>query len=491
MKGALTDGCAGSPVKFRDGQWQGFLRGGSRSIVVDLGRVNTVNQIQESFFRDPDSGIYFPREVTYSLSSNNTEWADVGTVFPTIPLTSTRVGAQTYTLSGLNYQARYVRMTFPVDVWAFADQFKVFGKSGIVDDAKLPIIGPSKIDYPDSYCPPGSPKVGGTRNMVLICNGYDPSSPATAQNTVKELTPYVGYEDRAGVVKDFMFDSFLFLPLRDAPSGGRFYCDPSHPTVKSDWEYYLNNTFDSVYNLLALNKATGSVKRILGDPNYRAKVEIAIPYPTLTATNFGDINGRSVNLVYLAERDKAIRWYVDQVMNRWDSANYTNLELVGFYWDEEEADYEVDDSEEAMLRYTGGYVRSMGKVFNWIPFYQSSGFDEWDSLGFDEAEMQPNYSFNDWSVEELGEAASIVKKLGMGIEIEIHWDALTDSTLRAKYYSYLDYGVMEGYMTGAAHSYWQNAGPGTFYESCMSKDPALREVYDDTYKFIKGTYSRK
>ncbi len=77
----------------------------------------------------------------------------------------------------------------------------------------------------------------------------------------------------------------------------------------------------------------------------------------------------------------------------------------------------------------------------------------------------------------------------MGIEIEIHWNALTDSALRSKYYAYLEDGVTKGYMAGAAHSYWQNSGSGTFYQSCMSRDPAIREIYERTYAFIKGTYN--
>ena len=58
-----------------------------------------------------------------------------------------------------------------------------------------------------------------------------------------------------------------------------------------------------------------------------------------------------------------------------------------------------------------------------------------------------------------------------------------------KYYQYLNWGIKKGYMTGAAHSYYQNAGPGTFYQCCYSKNPKFREIYDKTYDFIKGTYT--
>lgn len=483
--GALTDGQIASSVAYSDPAWQGYIRGGARSVVIDMGQVNTVHQMQERFLHYPSAGIYFPRTVTYSLSMNDTDWSVVGIVNSSIPLTTTANETQTYAVSGLSYQARYVKMTFTVDVNVFADEFQVFGDTGIVDSATVPKITPPAT-YPDAYCPPGSPEVGGTKNMVLIYNGYYSSNPAIGQNTVQELIPYVGYRTTAGTITDFMFDGFLFLPYGAAPSGGNYGANLAAPTVMSDWQYYLNNTFDPSYNLAALDSATGIVKKILNDASYKEKVEIAIPYPNPTATNFGNVDGVSENLSYLSAREQVLKWYVDQVISKWDSAGYANLDLVGFYWYSESAGFTVDDSESAMLNYIANYVTGLGKVLDWIPFKDASGFAEWSTLGFDGAWMQPNYAFHNYPEQELGETANAIKKLGMGIEIEINWE-LTDSTYRSKYYAYLNYGVTKGYMTGAAHTYYQ--GSGIFYESCISADPAVRDIYDQTYNFIKGTYN--
>lgn len=493
ISGQLTDGLIGSSTRYNDGQWQGYARGGARTIILDMGRVNTVEQIQERFIQVTQSDVYFPRRVTYSLSMNDSNWVVVGTLKSSMPLGSSVISTQTYKLSHLNYQARYVKMTFPVDIWVFADEFQVFGKKGIAGGAIIPRPSTTQpTGYPNAYCPPGSPKVGGTRNMVLIANGYYKSEPSLGDNTVDELIPYVGYETPAGKTTNFMFDAFLFSPFGRAPSGGEYGADMKKPTYMSDWMYYLNNTFNPQYNLSALNIATGKVKKILDKPFYKTKVEIAIPFPTPSATNFGDVDGdgHSENLSRLSDREKVVRWYINQVMSRWKAAHFTNLKLVGFYWLQEEWFFVEGSKETALLRYAGHYVRSLGKVLNWIPFYQAAGIADWHSLGFDGAWLQPNYCFSTFPVQELGEAADLCKRLGMGIEIEIHWDALTNDTLRAKYYSYLNWGLKKGYMTQAAHAYYQNAGPGTFYQSCMSKDPAIREVYDKTYQFIKGTYTR-
>lgn len=492
LNGALTNNLLGTLAAWDSGQWQGYLRGASRSVVIDMGQVNTVNQIQAHFLQYKAKGIYTPRKVSYSVSQDGINWSDAGTVNTSISLTSDLKIDQFYTVDSLNYQARYVRMSFPTDIWVFVDEFQVFGNTGIVNGATIPAVTPPPA-YPDEYCAQGSATVGGARDMVLIYNGYYPINPALAENTVDELTPYVGYKTTSGAITDFMFDSFLFLPYTTsgAPSGGMYYCDTTKPTIMSDWIYYLDNTFDPVYNLTALNTTVGNVRTLLGDPAYKAKVEITIPYPTPTATDFGDVDGDGIseNLTFLADREKVIKWYVDQVISRWTAADFANLELVGLYWYEEQADFQVNDDEAEMLSYAGNYIRGQGKVFNWIPFYQSMGFAEYDSLlGFDEAIMQPNYCFTTYPEEVLGEAADIIKHLGMGIEIEIHWNALTDPAYIDKYYSYLNYGVTKGYMTGAVHAYYQNGGPGTFYDSCVSTDPLIRDIYDQTYNFIKGTY---
>ncbi len=487
--GALTNGQLGSSATFGDGQWQGYLRGGARTVVVDLGQVNTITQVQERFFQDISSGITFPRKVEYYLSMNDSDWAKIGTVYSAVPLNSTNVTVQTYKVSGINYQARYVKMVFTVDVWVFADEFQISGYLGVVNGASVPQLT-APVTYPDAYCPPGAASAGGIKNMVLIYNGYYKTVPEFGENTVDDLIPYAGYETTSGSITDFMFDGFLFLPYAGAPSGGSYDCTPSSPTVKSDWDFYINNSFDSKYNLAALDSAVGVVKKALNNSNYKAKVEIGIPYPTYTSTNFGDVDsdGVSENLSTLSEREKVLHWYINRVLIRWSAANYSNLQLVGFYWFEEQADYDVEDSVADMIKYTRDFLNNKGLVLSWIPFYQAAGFAEWDSLGFNAAFLQPNYAFNNFPEEELGDAADAMKKLGMGVEIEIHWSALSSSTYRDKYYAYLDYGVSKSYMTEAAHMYYQNGGPGTFYQSCLSADPGIRNIYDQTYNFIKGTY---
>jgi F5/8 type C domain. len=492
--GKLTDGVYGSSTNYNDGQWQRYLRGLSRSVVIDLGKTDTVTKFSMGFIQNIAAGIYYPRKVTYSVSQNGTDWSDVGSVNTSISLTGTAVTTQKYILNNLKYQARYVKATFLTDISVFADEFEVDGFDGIKDGASTPGIT-TPPTYPNQYLQPGAASVGGAKDQILIYNGYNASDPGMGLNSASELMPYVGYMNNGNIL-DFMFDSVLFLPYSNAPSGGKYVCDASYPTVKTDWDYNINNLFDSTNNISALNTAAGNVKTALNQPNYKVKVTIAIPFPTPSQNDFGDINGDNVaeKLNTLSNRELVLNWYVDQVISRWNANNYSNLELTGFYWYHESVPMSISDNEMALVSDTADYVRSKGKLLEWIPNYQGAGFGEWNtSLGFDSAIMQPNYSFNStgWPASQVAEAADIIKKFGMGIEIEIHWSAKTDASLRTKYYAYLNQGVDSGYMNDSFHAYYQNGGPGTYYDCYNSTDPVLHAIYDDTYNFIKHTYTKK
>ena len=83
------------------------------------------------------------------------------------------------------------------------------------------------------------------------------------------------------------------------------------------------------------------------------------------------------------------KWYIDELVKRFKAAKYRNLELSGFYWVAETNNYcgqlTVPISE---------YIHSLGKLFYWIPYWQSKGAEDWKALGFDVAYQQPNHFFN-------------------------------------------------------------------------------------------------
>jgi len=216
----LTNGIVANFTNWQDKNWNRFLHGGERSVILNLGSVDTITSISIIFLQSLPVGIYFPQEVTYALSQNGTDWSVVGTLKTQIPLSSTgtRTVVQNYILSDLNYQAKYVKLTFTVDIWVFATDFSVIGYQGITNNATIPPITPPAT-YVNSYLSPGSQAVGDAKNVVLIYDGFYESEPSIGFNTVNELKPYVGYYDDSNHLKDFMFDGFLFLPYGESPSG--------------------------------------------------------------------------------------------------------------------------------------------------------------------------------------------------------------------------------------------------------------------------------
>ena len=107
--------------------------------------------------------------------------------------------------------------------------------------------------------------------------------------------------------------------------------------------------------------------------------------------------------------------------------------------------------------------------------------------------MQPNLVFNDYfETEMLEEFTEIIRKYGLGVEIETaepgsFRSAATRDRSALLYEQYLYYGWKYGYMD-TLHTFYQGAGPGSLYDFCHSNDAYMRSLYDKTYRFIKGTY---
>lgn len=107
-------------------------------------------------------------------------------------------------------------------------------------------------------------------------------------------------------------------------------------------------------------------------------------------------------------------------------------------------------------------------------------------LGFDLGCYQPNYAFNKTVPDaRLFEAARTAKLMGMCIELEMGGAEDWNVERMKKYYAA---GAMTGYMKDAAHMYYQGSMPGYFFKAYESKEPYLHSVYNDTYRFIKGTF---
>ena len=348
--------------------------------------------------------------------------------------------------------------------------------------------GPAEGDY----FPPGAREAGGIRDLMLIYLSKDSWSQ-------EDFLPYVAYlgKELPRRPRDWFYDSFLFLAFGGAPSGTTYIAGTSN---KADWDYYLDQLlFREGRSLAALEACIADVEKTLGTrpagPNAanaevtKVPVILMIPYPSRDQKNFGDVDGdgRSEDLSQPGDRQKVVRWCVDEMLRRWKKSSFPHLTLWGFYWMNEG----IGPHDEAIVRATADEVHRRGYGLHWIPYYRATGFDKLPELGIDFAVLQPNYAFMEGHgrrAEEhrLTDTARLARRWHMGIEIEM--TAIASRSERDNLLDYLAHGrdELDGYMRHAVHAYYQ--GQNTIAKLCYSDLPADRGLYEALYQFAKGTF---
>lgn len=344
------------------------------------------------------------------------------------------------------------------------------------------------------YCPPQSRQSDGMRDIMLVYAEPGHWRPAN-------FLPYVAYVDPAGQPRDWFYDAFLFLMYGGAPSK-QTYIDGA--TNRRDWEYYLDEEFSPDRELAALDQTVRDAAKRMGTKPPKVPVIAMIPYPSLKQKDFGDADGdgASESLATDDGRRKAVAWFLRTFLERWNKASFQHLKLWGFYWMNEG----ISAPDEAIVRLTAGEIHALGYKFHWIPWFNAPGVEKWRELGFDLTIMQPNYAFMPPAglrrvpdENRLTAAANICRRLGMGVEMELNMgldmearkSAGVDPRDRINLRLYLDHGddTLDGYQRGAVRAYFQ--GYNAIAGLSASSDPELRGLYDDLYRFHKGTYERR
>ena len=333
---------------------------------------------------------------------------------------------------------------------------------------------------------PMADDMGGYENLCLTYT-YRRNGADNGRHYESDLLPYTAYLDKNGNIKDFFFDSYLFLPCMGyGPSGARMHLDENNPTKAIDWTDYINDTFAKGANVDALESAYGKTKAALGDTKSKAGVFFTILYPGKKATSFGTLGGRSLDFSKMEDRKYAIKWMIDEQISLFNKRGYKNLDLVGFYWLEE---FVAAGDDKELLNYASDYLHSKGLKFIWIPWYKANGYESWESLGFDVACMQPNLmwlGYND--PMRVPSSVKLSEQYGLGMEMECDGRVYTDEYF-ARYLAYLE-GGLTSTMMDAVKMYYQDGKTAVYYKACYSSNPQYRMVYDYTYKYAKGTLTK-
>lgn len=484
--GRLTDGKRATSTSFSDSAWHKFYRGLSRTVTFELPEEKAVTGFSVSLLQDNSAGLGLSPWFELSVSENGTDYMTAGRYDASDLLARSGTNHHKLVAKDLcRVRAKYVRLTFRTSVNVFMDEIEVFG--GDLNGTEAPFVKDEEPTYANRF----DAGIEGCKDIVLLYCGYPENNKLEeVQNTEEEMLYYFGYVGTDGTVQDTFFDSFMFSALRGAcPSGSSLNAHEKKQNFKGDWEYYLNSIFDETYNCGAIERAVEKVAQATGKDDLVVSMIINMPYPSLGNEPFGDLDGDG-KPEYCRNEDEQFaiyQWFFDQVQAYLDQRQYRHIRLGGYYWEQESLPLDAVDI--PLMHRVIEDAHARGTKFFWIPLLFGEGYDEAYEHGFDCAMMQPNFSFLPYAEEpSITEIVSEIYKYGMGIEMEIHWNTATDDAFLARYYSYLNAGPALGYMKGVAHSYYQNAAPGTFYYFARETNEKLRRVYDDTYAFVKGTY---
>jgi hypothetical protein len=181
-------------------------------------------------------------------------------------------------------------------------------------------------------------------------------------------------------------------------------------------------------------------------------------------------------------REAAEQWYLNQLISRWQSANFSNLQLVGLYWDEEQY-RETMPGEEQMVQFAVDEAKSVNLPLFWIPYYGAGGVWDWKQLGFTAAWIQPNYveQGENANLQRMTSAANTAISAGLGIEIEL---AGIDSASQQLYDNSLAQLSADGLGENqVSHAYYD--GSKLLLTSAESTG-SERIAYNTTASFING-----
>lgn len=237
--------------------------------------------------------------------------------------------------------------------------------------------------------------------------------------TEDQFVPYVTHTFADGK-RNWLFDGFLFLDFNDG-RGNTFI--PQYGATKAkrtEWEWYLDRVFEKGKSLDALDKCIETQKKLIGEPGFKHKIVLSLLTPLFGQTDWGSVDGKKLDFNTYEDQSLAVKWFIDQLVSRFQNAGYKNLELVGLYW----VDEDICHTKE-LTKYIAPLVHAKNLDFVWIPYFKARGYDRWQELGFDIVYHQPNHFFKkEIPDSRLDEACEIALDLGMAMEFECDSKAL-------------------------------------------------------------------
>lgn len=318
-------------------------------------------------------------------------------------------------------------------------------------------------------------EIGKVRDLALIYQG----GAHRIDWKEKQIEPYVTHKFADGT-EDWLFDGYLFLEFKD---GRGAQLSPGYDTInatKEVWEWYLDRLFEQDKSLDALNKVITKKKALLGDPGFKHKIVLTAVVPLNGQTDWGELDGKQLDFNNTDDQKQAMRWFIDQLTDRFAAAGYDNLDLYGIYWIDEDMVHTNDFPREIK-----DYIHDKGLEFVWIPYFKAPGSERWKDLGFDIAYQQPNHFF-DTAIPDsrLDEAIDIALAYNMGVEFETDERALSQDpdSYRDRMVAYIEAFENRGVFEKAPIAYY--TGNHLFTDMVDNPSAENQEIMDRLARHI-------
>lgn len=293
---------------------------------------------------------------------------------------------------------------------------------------------------------PGQYATNTVNDLVLMYYGT-----SSRKNwTIDELRPCVTHKFADGH-RDWLFPGFLYLEFKMGKKQ-LVYGYTQENACREDWQKLIDKYFMSNMGFDALDKCIEKYKKELGEPPFRHKVVISIPSPIHNQSDWGKVNGRTLNFAKSdADRIQAVKWYIDELLSRFQKAHFKNFDLEGLYWVDENTHYC-----RTILPAVSDYVHSKKLLFYWIPYFNGTGSLDWKQMGFDIAYLQPNYFFRlQLGIERLYQTCERAKANGMGLEFEFdHKYFDTRDKHASRFTDYINVFEEQGVYANSAIAYY-------------------------------------
>ena len=155
----LTNGNYASTAYYADAQWVGVANADAdtEKVIIDLGSVVSVQQFLGDYLLDPQPAVYLPKEVRVSISTDNVNFTELGTLTDNSTNDTSSSIHKYYYNAPEPVDARYVMFsTVAGGYWLFIDEYEV--RNSIATDAKESVqIVPEKFDLSNNYPNPFNP----------------------------------------------------------------------------------------------------------------------------------------------------------------------------------------------------------------------------------------------------------------------------------------------------------------------------------------------